>query len=99
TMSLTDHFLIAMPTLTDPHFQKSVVYLCEHNEQGAFGLVINDPIQTSVEEIFIQIELSCPPELIHRNILIGGPVEANQVFILHQPIDNWHSSLIVNDKT
>lgn len=97
--SLTDHFLIAMPSLSDTNFQKAVVYVCEHNTQGTIGLVINDPLQATVEEIFTQVELSCPAELVHQPIMLGGPVEISQVFVLHQPIDSWHSSLVVNDNT
>lgn len=59
--SLTDHFLIAMPNMTDPNFAGTVVYLCEHNEHGAMGVVVNRPAEVSLGELFDQIDLSLPP--------------------------------------
>ena len=49
--SLKNHFLIAMPTLTDPYFKKSVVYLCEHDAEGAMGFIINFPVKLTVQEL------------------------------------------------
>ena len=55
--SLENHFLIAMPNMQDPAFKHSVTYICEHNEQGAMGLVINQPIDLTVGELLDQIKI------------------------------------------
>lgn len=98
--SLTDHFLIAMPNMTDPNFAGAVVYLCEHNEHGAMGVVVNRPAEVSLGELFDQIDLSLPPgELPGQPVYLGGPVQTDRGFVLHQPLDNWNSTLAVSDDT
>ena len=98
--SLTDHFLIAMPNMTDPNFAGTVVYLCEHNEHGAMGVVVNRPAEVSLGELFDQIDLSLPPgELPGQPVYLGGPVQTDRGFVLHQPLDNWNSTLAVSDDT
>jgi putative transcriptional regulator len=82
-MDLSHHFLIAMPYLDDPFFKRSVVYLCSHSADGAFGLIINHPIEEiKFEDLCRQLELEN-----HRQdaptIFFGGPVERNQGMVLH----------------
>lgn len=55
--SLANHLLIAMPSLKDPNFERSVVYLCEHNEQGSVGLIINRPLQFPLSIVFEQLQI------------------------------------------
>lgn len=56
-MNLTNHFLVAMPGMQDPYFKNSVVYICEHNEEGAMGLIINAPIDVTIGNILEQAEI------------------------------------------
>ena len=58
--TLQNHFLLAMPSLTDPYFARSLVYLCEHSEEGAMGLVVNIPVEMSLEAMLTQLKISVP---------------------------------------
>lgn len=96
---LSHHFLIAMPAMTDPIFAKSLTYICEHNEQGALGIVINRPISLTLGELFAQIKLPLnPTELKKLPVHFGGPVQTDRGFVLHEPAGEWQSTLIVNDQ-
>ena len=59
--TLQNHFLLAMPSLSDPYFERSLVYLCEHNEEGAMGLVVNIPVDMSLDAMLTQLKLAPPP--------------------------------------
>ncbi len=84
---LSHHFLIAMPGLEDPTFAKSVVYLCEHSERGAMGLIINKPGELSLKHLFDKVELPLQREdLLQSNVLHGGPVQMERGFVLHEPL-------------
>ena len=86
-INLTHHFLIAMPGLEDAIFSKSVVYLCEHSERGALGLVINKPSDLSMRTLFDKVELSLQREdLVTQPVLRGGPVHTERGFVLHEPM-------------
>ncbi len=96
-VNLTDHFLIAMPNMADPFFAKTLTYICEHNERGALGLVINRPTDLSLEKFFDQLgipKLDTFPK--GHTVLFGGPVQIDSGFVLHKPIGNWKSTLAVN---
>lgn len=96
--NLTNHFLIAMPSLEDGNFSKSVTYICEHNEDGALGITINRPSSITMEEILIQLRITeRNPDIPPPIILNGGPVQTDRGFILHSPIGEWESSLKVTD--
>nr|WP_314266381.1 YqgE/AlgH family protein [uncultured Moellerella sp.] len=102
-MHLKNHFLIAMPTLTDPYFSRSVVYLCEHNEYGAMGLVINKPIEDfSVTNMLHKLEINTQDRddsiILNSPVIAGGPVAEEHGFILHTPIVGFTSSLQVSDE-
>lgn len=98
-IDLSHHFLIAMPAMTDPVFAKSLTYVCEHNEQGALGLVINRPINLTLGELFAQIKLPLnPAELENLPVHFGGPVQTDRGFVLHQPAGEWQSTLVVKDR-
>ena len=87
SINLTHHFLIAMPGLEDSTFAKSVVYLCEHSERGALGLVINKPSDLSMPALFEKVELPLKRnDLIHVPVLKGGPVHTERGFVLHEPM-------------
>ena len=84
---LSHHFLIAMPGLEDPVFAKSVVYLCEHSERGAMGLIINKPGDLSLKHLFDKVELPLTrQDLLQSNVLQGGPVQTERGFVLHEPM-------------
>ena len=87
TINLTHHFLIAMPGLEDEAFAKTVVYLCEHSERGALGLVINKPSDINLKVLFEKIELHLArPELGDAPVFQGGPVQTERGFVLHEAV-------------
>lgn len=101
SVDLTHHFLIAMPAMTDPYFAKSLTYVCEHNEQGALGVVINRPIDLTLQALLEQIELEVAPqchELARAPVHFGGPVQMDRGFVLHRPLGSWQSTLAVRDE-
>ena len=76
-----------MPGLEDPTFAKSVVYLCEHSERGAMGLIINKPGELSLKHLFDKVELPLKREdLLQSNVVHGGPVQTERGFVLHEPM-------------
>jgi len=96
--NLTNHFLIAMPAMTDPFFAKSLTYVCEHNDQGAMGIVVNRPISLTLSELFAQINMPLKPtELEDVLVHFGGPVQTDRGFVLHDTVGSWQSTLQVND--
>lgn len=97
--NLTNHLLIAMPNLRDPNFEHTVTYICEHNENGAMGIVINRPIDINIGEVFEQMEIPVStPELAKAPVFLGGPVEEQRGFVLHTGDAKWESSLRINDQ-
>ena len=89
-IDFTNQFLIAMPGMADETFAGTVVYLCEHNEKGALGLVINKPIDIKLKNLFEKVELSLDREdLADAPVYFGGPVQTERGFVLHekQPTD------------
>ncbi|WP_200843482.1 YqgE/AlgH family protein [Pantoea sp. 18069] len=83
-MNLTHHFLIAMPGVEDESFSRSVVYLCEHSERGALGLIINKPMPLSLEGLLDKIDLSLGREDLRTDVVYrGGPVQTDRGFVLH----------------
>lgn len=98
-LSLANQFLIAMPNMADPLFARALVYLCEHGEHGAMGLIINKPSGIALAQLFDQIDLKLAPgPLAATSVLFGGPVQPDRGFVLHSPIDDWQSSLRVTDQ-
>lgn len=92
--ALTNHFLIAMPALGDPNFQRTVTLVCEHNEDGALGIVVNRPLDMRVGEILRQLELDeQEPAVADQEVLMGGPVGTERGFVLHSPAGSWESTL------
>ena len=85
-INLTNQFLIAMPNMADPTFSGTVVYLCDHSERGALGLVINRPTDIDLEALFSRIDLKLEIEpLLHVPVYFGGPVQTERGFVLHAP--------------
>ncbi len=97
--SLRNHFLLAMPSLTDAIFANSVTYLCEHNEHGAMGIVINQPLDLCVEEVLEHLNLSAAGRLQETPVMAGGPVHMDRGFVLHRPGERqWEATLAVTDE-
>jgi len=87
SINLSHHFLIAMPGLEDETFSKSVVYMCEHNNRGAMGLIINKPGVFSLRHLFDKVELPLRrDDLMQTQVLHGGPVQTERGFVLHDPM-------------
>lgn len=96
-LSLSNHFLIAMPNLNDPNFEQSVSYICEHNNEGAMGVVVNRPTQLCFADLCEQLEIDITDaETANYPIYDGGPVEMDRGFILHTPLGDWESTLEVS---
>jgi putative transcriptional regulator len=97
SVNLTNHFLIAMPAMADPYFAKSLTFICEHNEQGALGVVINRPTEMTLGALFRQVEIPLTDEALARlPVYFGGPVQVDRGFVLHRPVGEWQSTLSVN---
>jgi putative transcriptional regulator len=96
--SLTNHFIIAMPGLMDENFNQAVTFICEHDDNGTFGIIINRESEISLDDVMQQMKIPFDPDKAHAGqVFTGGPVQTNRGFVLHRPIGNWDSSLIVND--
>ncbi len=98
TINLTSHFLIAMPAMSDPNFSRTLTFVCEHNERGALGIVVNRPIDVTLAALFRQVEipLGASP-LAEQTVFFGGPVQFDHGFVLHRPVGAWKSTLPVGD--
>jgi putative transcriptional regulator len=95
-VNLTQHFLIAMPAMADPHFARSLTYICEHNEQGALGVVVNRPIDMNLHTLLEQVSIAPEHEGFKAvPVHFGGPVQVDRGFVLHTPIGQWQSTLAV----
>jgi len=94
-VTLNDHFLIAMPGLEDSIFAHSITYLCEHNEQGAMGIIINRPLDLSFDDIFDHLDIAGFPRHHAQLVLAGGPVQTDRGFVLHRRLrgQRWQSTL------
>jgi putative transcriptional regulator len=98
SVNLTRHFLIAMPAMADPHFSKTLTFICEHNDQGALGVVVNRPINMTLHALLEQIEIK-PTATDTRAVPVhyGGPVQIDRGFVLHAPAGTWQSTLAVGE--
>jgi putative transcriptional regulator len=98
--SLANHFLIAMPAMTDPNFARTLTFLCEHNAEGALGIIVNRPLDISLGSLFERVSVPLTPggnEDKYRNlpVFFGGPVQTDRGFVLHRPVGSWQSTLRV----
>jgi putative transcriptional regulator len=98
SVNLTHHFLIAMPAMADPRFAHTLTYVCEHNDDGALGIVVNKPIDMTLSSLFEQINVPLDDvRLRAKQVLFGGPVQVDRGFVLHRPLGNWQSTLAIGD--
>lgn len=98
TESLTGQFLIAMPAMTDPNFEQTVSFICQHNEDGALGIVINRTMDLTMGDVLGQMEIpatacNCAGQPVHY----GGPVQSERGFILHDQPDAWESTVAIDE--
>ncbi|MCX7179560.1 MAG: YqgE/AlgH family protein, partial [Proteobacteria bacterium] len=91
-----------MPAMADPSFSRSLTYICEHNEQGALGIIVNRPIEMDLATLFERVNI--PFEDLAREstigalpVYFGGPVQTDRGFVLHRPAGHWQSTLAVKD--
>lgn len=98
-VNFTGHFLIAMPSLQDANFAGTLTYVCRHDDQGAMGLVVNRPMDMTLQTLFGQISLtSNQDDILTYPVYLGGPVQTDRGFVLHTPMGDWRSTLRVNDQ-
>ncbi len=95
-VTLTNYFLIAMPKLGDPNFARSVTLICEHSSEGAMGLIVNRLTDLRLRDILEQLEIGAAAS-VHADtpVHLGGPVQNNRGFVLHEPLGQWESTLAV----
>ena len=97
--SFANQLLIAMPGMNDPHFSRTVTYVCEHNDQGALGIVINRPVNVSLGVLFKDLKLPWrSADIAAQPVYVGGPMQNNRGFVLHRPVGHWDSTLDVTDQ-
>ncbi|MBK8971743.1 MAG: YqgE/AlgH family protein [Hahellaceae bacterium] len=94
--SLRNQFLIAMPHLRDQHFEGTITYICEHNESGAMGIVINKPMELRLSEILSQLDID-GSSLSQQVVYTGGPMQSERGFVIHGDGSSWQSSLKVSE--
>lgn len=94
TTYLQNHFLIAMPSIADQNFYHSVLYLCEHNENGAVGIIVNRPTTITLMDVLADMKISVQDDIVkHIPVLYGGPVHQERGFVIHRPKGDWRSTL------
>ncbi len=98
SQSIKGQFLLAIPGLPDPNFAQTVTCMCEHNDSGALGFIVNrlHPLLTG-PELFEDLNIKCGPSVDTLDIYLGGPVQPSGVFVLHGPPFDWNESLKVSD--
>ncbi len=97
SVNLTHHFLIAMPNMQDPHFAGTLVYICEHTDQGALGLIVNRPVELDVQSLYEQVDIAFDrPDIGPQTCYFGGPVQMDRGFVLHRPVGEWTSTIAMN---
>lgn len=95
---LQQQLLIAMPSMEDPNFSRSVTLLCQHNEEGAIGITINRQSEFTLGELFFQLNIPCKNKNISSiMVLEGGPVSRDHGFVLHPTFEGFDSSVKIND--
>lgn len=97
TTNLINHFLLAMPSISDADFRRSLVLLCETTETGSIGLIINRLSEIRMADIFEQINLPMTDsDQANHPVLIGGPVKPDRGFVLHPTFERWSSSIQIS---
>ncbi|MBT3506781.1 MAG: YqgE/AlgH family protein [Methylococcales bacterium] len=96
--SFTNQLLVAMPHMVDPNFHQTVTLLCQHDQKGALGIIINRPANIKAQDIFQQMDITLTQDFSNNiPVYAGGPVQPDRGFVLHTPSADWDSSLIISD--
>jgi putative transcriptional regulator len=96
---LANRLLIALPALSDPHFARSVTLVCQHDGEGAMGVVVNRPSEFTLGDVFEQMGIASDNGTLRQQIVLsGGPVHPERGFVLHDGGDGWDSTLAVSDR-
>ena len=99
TGTLTNQLLIAMPGMADPNFSSTVTLICEHNDEGTLGIVINRPLSLKLGGLFEQLSLDdADPAAAQFPVLMGGPVGPERGFVLHDSDCSYENSVNVSDE-
>ena len=99
TSYLTNHLLIAMPGLEDPNFARGVTLLCQHNDEGALGIVINRLSNFKLGDIFEQMEIPTSiAGLAEQPVYAGGPVQVDRGFVVHETGESFDSTFRLSDQ-
>lgn len=98
TEFLINHFLIAMPGLADPNFFHTVTYICEHDADGAMGIVINRPLDLNLGDILSHMDITATPDTAPLPVFQGGPVQTERGFVVHTPLGDWEATLQVSEQ-
>ncbi|WP_041350767.1 YqgE/AlgH family protein [Nitrosococcus watsonii] len=94
-----NHFLIAMPALNDANFARTVTLICEHNQDGAMGIIINRPLSITLDQMLQHIKVKDYPQAVgEMPVFLGGPVQQERGFVLHRPIGHWETTLKIGDE-
>ena len=97
-LPLANHLLIALPMLEDPHFARSVALVCQHDDNGAMGVVVNQPSEYTLGEVLAQMQIDTDDvDLMMVPVLNGGPVHPERGFVIHDDERDWDSSLRVGE--
>jgi len=97
-MDLSNHFLIAMPSLEDSNFHRTVTLMCAHNDDGAMGIVINRPLELKLSKVLEDLKIESQNQAVDRiPVMEGGPVQRERGFVIHEPAGPWESLLRVGD--
>lgn len=92
------HFLVAMPALAEPPFSRGVAFVCQHDDDGAVGLLVNQLSEYRLGDILAQMDLDCAdPAVADAAVLVGGPLQQERGFVLHREPGHWEASYQIND--
>ena len=102
TVSLANHFLVAMPAMADPNFSRTLTYICVHNAEGAIGIIVNRPMDMKLAGLFDRVSIPLEDQQAEARfaalpVYFGGPVQTDRGFVLHRPAGRWQSSLNIRD--
>jgi putative transcriptional regulator len=95
SVNLTNHFLIAMPGMADPYFARTLTYVCQHDDSGALGVVVNRPLELTLDALLKQVEIphsGCTDIPVY----FGGPVQMDRGFVLFHPLGVWETGVRSN---
>jgi putative transcriptional regulator len=96
--NLTGQILIAMPAMEDPYFSKSVILVCNHDHDGAMGMILNHPLQLNVGDLFEQLDMACETDYQQERLVhFGGPVQVERGFVLHSPATEFNTTMELSE--